>query len=227
MTEELTSSEEEYLEAIWRLEQKGTAARTSDLSKHLNVTMGTTSNMIDHLERQGLLEHKHYRGVKLTKKGQDAALNIIRRHRLSERLLTDILQLEWSRVHEDACRLEHSLSTEVADSIDRALGRPTTCPHGNPIPSKMGEIVEKTSTPLSELQPKDEGAIIKVTEEKTEMLQYLATLGMVPGKHVVVEEKAPFNGPLMVKVGNASYALGRDVADLIWVRKAKCSCENV
>jgi DtxR family Mn-dependent transcriptional regulator len=219
LTQELTTVEEEYLEAIWHLERRNKAAKTSDLSQRLAVTMGTISNMIDHLEREGLLEHEHYRGVRLTPKGRDAALNVVRRHRLSEKLLTDILHIDWSHAHDAACKLEHSLTTEVTNSLDKVLGRPRTCPHGNPIPAENGEIVEEEGTQLSELKSGDKATVASITDEKTEMLQYLATLGLFPGTHVSVQEKAPFNGPLMIKVGNASYALSRDVASLIWVRK--------
>jgi DtxR family Mn-dependent transcriptional regulator len=219
MISELSPTEEEYLEAVWHLEQRDKVARTSDLSQRLNVTMGTASNMIDHLEHEGLLEHEHYRGVKLTRKGQEAAASVVRRHRLGERLLTDILHFDWSIAHDAACKLEHGLSKEVTDSLDAALGRPKTCPHGNPIPSENGLVVEEEATALSALQPGDKASVSRIVEEGTEMLQYFATLGLMPGAHVRVEAKAPFNGPLMIKIGGASYALGRDVAALIWVKK--------
>jgi DtxR family Mn-dependent transcriptional regulator len=219
MISELSPTEEEYLEGVWHLEQRDKVARTSDLSQRLNVTMGTASNMIDHLEHEGLLEHEHYRGVKLTRKGQEAAASVVRRHRLGERLLTDILHFDWSMAHDAACKLEHGLSKEVTDSLDAALGRPKTCPHGNPIPSENGLVVEEEAVALSEIHPGEKASISKVTEEGTEMLQYLATLGLMPGTRLLVEAKAPFNGPLMIKVGGASYALSRDVAALIWVRK--------
>lgn len=219
MTQDLTTVEEEYLEAIWHLERRNGTAKTSDLSHRLAVTMGTTSNMIDHLERQGLIEHEHYRGVRLTPRGRNAALTVVRRHRLSEKLLTDILHIDWSHAHDAACKLEHSLSAEVTNSLDKVLGRPRTCPHGNPIPTEDGEITEEEGTQLSELKPGDKATVARIAEEKTEMLQYLATLGLFPGTQVSVQERAPFNGPLMVKVGSANYALSREIASLIWVTK--------
>lgn len=219
MSSELSPIEEEYLEAVWHLEQRDKVARTSDLSQRLNVTIGTASNMIDHLEHEGLLEHEHYRGAKLTKKGQEAAISVVRRHRLGERFLTDILHLDWGMVHDAACKLEHSFSKEVTDSLDVRLGKPKTCPHGNPIPTENGEVVEEDTVALSELQPGEKASVSKVTEESTEMLHYLATLGLMPGAHVRVEAKAPFNGPLMIKIGGASYALSRDVATMICVKK--------
>ncbi|MCJ7609819.1 metal-dependent transcriptional regulator, partial [Candidatus Bathyarchaeota archaeon] len=138
MSLELSPIEEEYLEAIWHLEEQKKVARTGDISQRLKVTMGTASNMIDHLEHEGLLEHEHYRGVRLTEKGREAATTVVRRHRLGERLLTDILHLDWSGAHDAACKLEHSLTKEVTDSLDATLGNPKTCPHGNPIPSEDG-----------------------------------------------------------------------------------------
>lgn len=217
---ELSATIEEYLEAIYRLEEKKGSARTGDIAKELNVTLGTITNTIESMEKQRLVRHKPYRGVHLTRRGRQIALDVIRRHRLSERLLTDILSLEWSKAHDAACRLEHAIADkDIVEPLEKALGKPKTCPHGNPIPSASGEVVEEKSKILANLSLGEEGIIVKVTNEKPELLQYLATLGLVPGSKVQIEEKAPFNGPIMVKVMGASYALGRNVASVIWVKK--------
>lgn len=217
---ELSATIEEYLEAIYRLEEKKGSARTGDIAKELNVTLGTITNTIESMEKQRLVRHKPYRGVNLTRRGRQIALDVIRRHRLSERLLTDILSLEWSKAHDAACRLEHAIADkDIVEPLEKALGKPKTCPHGNPIPSASGEVVEEKSKILADLSLGEEGIIVKVTNEKPELLQYLATLGLVPGSKVQIEEKAPFNGPIMVKVMGASYALGRNVASVIWVKK--------
>ncbi len=217
---ELSATIEEYLEAIYRLEEKKGSARTGDIAKELNVTLGTITNTIESMEKQRLVRHKPYRGVNLTRRGRQIALDVIRRHRLSERLLTDILSLEWSKAHDAACRLEHAIADkDIVEPLEKALGKPKTCPHGNPIPSASGEVVEEKSKILANLSLGEEGIIVKVTNEKPELLQYLATLGLVPGSKVQIEEKAPFNGPIMVKVMGASYALGRNVASVIWVKK--------
>jgi len=100
---------------------------------------GSVTNTIQHLKKRGLVKHKPYRGVTLTAKGEKIALNILRRHRLAERLLTDVLNAEWSSVHEDACKLEHALTREVVTLLERKLGYPKSCPHGNPIPSENGK----------------------------------------------------------------------------------------
>ena len=216
----ISNESEEYLEAIYRLEERDGSAKTMQLASMLKVMPGSVTNTIEHLEKHKLVIHEPYKGVKLTEKGQKLALKIIRRHRLAERLLTDILHLDWSKVHDEACKLEHNLSETVVKPLEKALGNPQTCPHGNPIPSEQGKVSEAKSELLIDLSPGECGVITKITEEKQDLLQYLATLGLVPGASVKIEEKAPFNGPIIVKAMGASYALGRNVASIIWVKKS-------
>lgn len=216
----ISEESEEYLEAIYRLEQRDGSAKTMQLASQLKVMPGSITNTIEHLEKHRLVTHEPYKGVKLTEKGRKLALKIIRRHRLAERLLTDVLHLDWSNVHDEACKLEHNLSETIVKPLEKALGNPQTCPHGNPIPSELGKVNEAKSELLISLNPGEGGVISKITEEKHDLLQYLATLGLVPGASVKIEEKAPFNGPIIVKAMGASYALGRNVASVIWVRKS-------
>lgn len=216
----LTSESEEYLETIYKLEEKTGFARTSALAQRLRVAFGSITNTIKNLERRGLVVHKPYKGVKLTKRGRKIALSIIRKHRLSERLLTDILGLSWAEVHEVACKLEHSLTDAVSKAIEKTTGDPKTCPHGNPIPTESGKIPREELKPLVKLGHGEGGTIVKVIEEDNEMLRYLSTLGLVPGAKILVREKAPFNGPVMIEVMGANYAIARNIASLIWVRKS-------
>jgi len=219
--EEVSSTIEEYLEAIYALQERNGSAKTTELAKRLNVALGTITNTVESMEKQNLIVHEPYKGVKLTAKGRKIALDVVRRHRLSERLLTDILKMEWSKAHEAACRLEHAIADkDVLKPLDKALGHPKTCPHGNPIPSESGTLTEEKSELLTNLSQGDSGVILKITDERQDMLQYLATLGLVPGASILIEEKAPFNGPIIVKVVGASYALGRNVASVIWVRRS-------
>jgi len=218
--EEVSSTIEEYLEAIYTLQERSGSAKTTELAERLNVALGTITNTIESMEKQKLIVHEPYKGVKLTAKGRKIALDVVRRHRLSERLLTDILQLEWSKAHDIACKLEHAIAGEdIIKPLEKALGHPKTCPHGNPIPTESGRLTEEESELLTNLSPGDSGVIVKITDERKDMLQYLATLGLVPGASVSIEEKAPFNGPIIVKVMGASYALGKTVASVIWVKK--------
>jgi len=219
MSEEVTDTVEEYLEGIYRLEERNGVARTSDIVEMLHVAPGTITNTVERLEREGLVIHEPYKGVKLTEKGRKIALHVIRRHRLSERLLTDILHLDWSIVHNAACRLEHSITSEILKQLEKTLGHPKTCPHGNPIPTECGGILEEESQPLTEFDEKMQGEVMKITEEKQELLQYLGSLGLVPGAQIEVLEKAPFEGSITIKVGHTRNVLSRKAASSIHVKK--------
>jgi len=217
----ITSVTEEYLEIIYKLQEKRGVATTSDLAKSLNVALGTVTNTITRLEKESFVIHEPYRGVRLTEKGRRIALRIIRKHRLSERLLTDLLNVEWEKVHEAACKLEHSITDEVAKKIEKALGHPRTCPHGNPIPTECGGIIEEESRPLSELNLGEKGVIAKITDERRELLEYLNSLEVRPDKIVEVVEKAPFGGPIIVRIGGKNRALSREIASIIKIKTIK------
>jgi len=219
MATEVTSATEEYLEIIYKLQEKRGVATTSDLVRSLKVAPGTVTNTIARLEKESLVIHKPYRGVKLTEKGRRIALRTIRKHRLSERLLTDLLNVEWERVHEAACKLEHSISDEIAKKIEKALGHPKTCPHGNPIPTECGGIIEESSKPLTEFDLGERGVIAKITDERRELLEYLNSLKVRPDKIVEIIDKAPFGGPITIKIEGERHALSPEIASLIEVRK--------
>ena len=216
---EVTEVVEEYLEGIYRLQEKSGVARTSDIVKVLQVVPGTVTNTVERLEKEGMLKHEPYRGVRLTDKGRKIALDVIRRHRLSERLLTDFVHVDWDKVHDAACRLEHGITNDVIKKLEKALGHPKTCPHGNPIPTACGGIVEEKSEPLSTLKSKESGVIAKIKDETAEVLKYIAVLGLLPGASIEIVEKAPFDGPITVKVGGANHALSLSMASNIWVKR--------
>ena len=218
--EEITVSHqaEEYLEAIYRLEDKVGYARTMDLSRELGVVPGSVTNTIEGLERKGLVIHEPYKGVTLTDDGRKIASGILRRHRLAERLLTDILHLDWSEVHDPACELEHALSPQILKALEKALGHPKSCPHGNPIPTNCGGTFEDETVALSELDAKTCGVIVKITEEKTETLKHLARLNLMPGEQVEVETKTVASGFLIVRVGNEHVQIDNGIASIIFVK---------
>lgn len=159
------------------------------------------------------------RGITLTTKGERIARTMVRRHRLSERFLTDMLGIDWEAAHREACKLEHVISPEVEEKLAEILGNPATCPHGHPIPDEKGRIGKHSSKQLCDCAIDERGRIDRVEEEEPQMLKYLASLGLLPDVEVEVKEIAPFNGPLLVKAGGAQYALGREVASKIWLRK--------
>ena len=219
MSHEFVVAPEMYLKVIYNLESKTGAARTGDIAKILQITPGSVTNTLEVLETKGFVAREPYKGVKLMDQGKKLALSVFRRHRLAERLLTDVVHLDWIESHAEACRLEHAISDNLASSIEKALGNPKTCPHGNPIPDESGSIEPTKSEALSGLGNGQKATVIQVLDENTDLLRYLATLGMRPGVKIEVEEKAPFNGPILVKVGATSYPLSLDVASDIYVTR--------
>ncbi|PVX26572.1 MAG: metal-dependent transcriptional regulator [Candidatus Bathyarchaeum sp.] len=214
----VSNQAEEYLEAIYRLENKVGFARTMDLSRQLGVVPGSITNTIENLQKKGLVSHEPYKGVKLTDSGRKIASSILRRHRLAERLLTDILHLDWSEVHDPACKLEHALSPEIIKPLEKALGHPKRCPHGNPIPTNCGGIFEEETVALTELDAKTSGVIVKITEEKAEMLKQLTRLKLTPGERVIVEHVVP-TGSVTINVRNKRCTIEHNVASIIYVKK--------
>jgi DtxR family Mn-dependent transcriptional regulator len=183
----------------------------------MGVAAASATGMVKKLAGLKLARHSPYQGVILTKAGEKMALEVIRHHRLLELYLAEALGYSWDKVHEEAERLEHVISEEFEEKIFEALGRPTRDPHGDPIPTKDGTLVAGSHERLSEMEPGATGVIRRVSDRNAEMLRYLALRGLVPDATVQVVEKAPFNGPITVKTGEAAHVLGRDLASHIHV----------
>jgi DtxR family Mn-dependent transcriptional regulator len=216
--EVLTEAVEEYLEAIYKMSLEGPviAAR---LAERMGVSPPTVADMLKRLSDKGMISTSRRDGVKLTKKGLATAETMVRRHRLWERFLTDVLGLNWDEVHEEACRLEHAMSPQVEEKLADILGHPETCPHGFPIPGTRGAKKRaREAKPLSKLSVGDEAIIERVTEEDSQLLQYLSSLGLLPEAKISIKEIAPFKGPMLVQVCGAQYALGQEVASKIMVK---------
>ncbi len=209
----------ECLDALYRLGSEAAPALLSSLAERLGLDHAAAAERVRALEGQGLVRTDPAGRIVLTAKAERIALGLLRKHRLLERFLADRLALPWARVHEEACRLTPVLSDDVADALAKLLGSPASCPHGNPIPSADGAISMVHGTPLHRLAPGRCGIILRVEREEPELLKSLATLGLLPHTKVEVEERAPFGGPILVRVGSARYALGRTVAAHVLVRE--------
>lgn len=214
-----TQSVEEYLEAIFKLQRGRDPVTVKRLATELAVAPPSVSEMVGRLRAAGLVEEPgEERSIVLTEAGSAEGASLVRRHRLSERFLVDYLDMPWDTVHEEACKFEHVLSPEVEARLAEQLGNPLTCPHGHAIPGEDGSLADEVLRPLSGLEPGEVAVIGCIAEEKSDLLRYLASLGLLPDTPVSVESVAPFNGPLLVRVGGAQYALGREVTDKIMVR---------
>jgi len=126
--------------------------------------------------------------------------------------------MEWEESHKAACKLEHGLTGNVIENLEKTLGHPNTCPHGNPVPSESGAIMEEESEPFTGLNPHEAGVIVKITQEEPDSLRYLATLGLKPGTSIEVLEK-PFKGSMTIRKGSEVHALERNIASTIWIRR--------
>jgi DtxR family transcriptional regulator, Mn-dependent transcriptional regulator len=213
----ITKSERETLKAIYRLTRDRQEAQTGALAESLGVAPGTVTMTVKRLAERGLVAHRPYHGVELTGDGRRAAVAAIRRHRIVERFLADMLGYAWNEADRLAGSFEHDLPQEVEDRIFVALHRPATCPHGFPIPAL--EAVDIPEMPqLYDLAPGDVATVAVPGSIDPEVIAFLETLGLRPGVKVEVIEKHPFDGPLVLRVDGHARTLGASVASQVFVR---------
>ncbi len=210
-------STEEYLEAIYRLEREGPGVSTSALASELGITPASVSGMLKKLASEGYIEHRARGEAKLTASGLEIGVRVIRRHRLAERLLTDVLGMPWDQVHSEACMLEHAISAQVEERLVAVLGDPQTCPHGHPIPPADGTDPPHPDVPLAQLPAGAQATIYGVTEEVPEILRYLGEVGLRPQTRVLVVDKAPLGGPMTIEVAGKRHAISLELARMITV----------
>jgi DtxR family Mn-dependent transcriptional regulator len=210
----MTETVQDYLKAIWMLDRSGSVS-TSALAERLGVTAASATAMIKRLAGVGLVRHEPYHGVSLSEAGTQAALEVIRHHRLLELYLMQALGLSWDEVHAEAERLEHHLSETLEARIDAALGHPTRDPHGDPIPTPDLRLADDDDRPLSELAHGAEAVIRRVPDGDPGLLRYLAELGFLPDERVVMLAAAPFDGPVTVEVAGERHAISRELAQRI------------
>ncbi len=209
---------QDYVKAIHGLEQTvAGAVSTSALAERLGITPGSASAMLKRLAARGLVTHAPYHGVTLTAQGAKVALKVIRRHRLLETYLAEELGMGWDRVHREAEVLEHVLSEELEEVIARKLGDPTRDPHGDPIPTPDLVLEETATTSLAACEPGAAGVFARVSDSDPEMLRYLAEREIAPGDRIEVLERQPFGGPLFVRIGEQTHALGGALAEAMRV----------
>jgi DtxR family Mn-dependent transcriptional regulator len=214
---DLSDAIQDYLKELYKLHAAGDRATTSALARRMEVSPPSVTSMIKKLAELGLVEHTPYKGARLTPEGERTALEVIRHHRLLEQYLAETLGLPLDKVHVEADRLEHALSEELEAQIDRTLGYPTHDPHGDPIPDVNLHIAEGEVRPLASLEAGDEATIRRVPDGDGDLLRYLTTLRLTPGRRVRIAGSEPFGGPLTVAVGKARHPISRELAGLIGV----------
>ncbi len=211
----LSASIEDYIKAIYALQRDSQRATTKRIAQRLEVKMASVTGMVKHLAAEGYVRHIPYRGVQLSARGREVAVDMIRRHRLIELFLAKTLGLSWDEVDADAEVLEHAVSDRVIERIYEYLGRPEFDPHGSPIPDKNGSFPASPGVTLDQLPEGTKGRVAEVSDRDPGFLRYLTKLGLEIGTAMSVGERAPFNGPITVHLGSAEVSIGVEAASRI------------
>jgi DtxR family Mn-dependent transcriptional regulator len=216
MLNQLSESTEMYLKAMAEL-GAGDVVAVGRLAGRLGVTNVSANEMVHRLTESGLVSHIPYKGVALTKMGKAAACNVLRRQRLWECFLYEHLHIEWAKLYELACALEHATAPEVTEALAVFLGDPKFCPRGNPIPSANGSLTALKGILLRDVPVGATVHVLAVNATETEALKYLQTRGILPGCELTVVEAAPMDGPLTLRVNDKEVALGLVLSEFVIV----------
>jgi DtxR family Mn-dependent transcriptional regulator len=207
----------EYLAEIFRLQEDEPTVSTTSLAERLDVSAPAVPRMLKRLKSAGLVKHIPYQGVELTEHGRREALRELRRHRLLEVFLVDVMGFGWDEVHEQADQLGQGLNDIIAERMAEMTGQPTRCPHGEPIPDREGNLPPVDDLAIINLGVGHAGVVSRVRTHEPEKLQYFASLGLIPGADFAIVGRAPFNGPMRLRVGRDEVVLGVELTKSLWV----------
>lgn len=213
----ISAAMREYIAEIYRLQEYEPMVSTTSLAEKLEVTPPAVPRMLKRLRNEGLVVHVPYEGVKLTERGEVEALKELRRHRVLEVFLVDVMGFEWGEAHEHAHELGHGLNDAVAERMAEMAGQPDRCPHGEPIPDQAGNMPNFYDTCINNLGVGQKGAFSRIRTHDSEKLGYLASLGVKPGAEFEIIGRAPFNGPMRLKVGRDEQVIGSELTKSMWV----------
>lgn len=207
----------QYLAEIYRLQEDSPTVSTTSLADRLNVSPPAIPRMLKRLQSVGYVKHVPYQGVELTELGREEALREIRRHRILEVFLVNVMGFTWDEAHEHADDLSAGLNNRLAERMAEMAGQPTRCPHGEPIPDRDGRLPVVNDVCVINLGIGHRGAVSRVRTHEPAKLQYFASLGLVPGVAVEIMGRAPFNGPMRLRVGREEVVIGYELMRSLWV----------
>jgi DtxR family transcriptional regulator, Mn-dependent transcriptional regulator len=210
-----------YAAEIYRLQEDHEQVSLSLLSSHVESSTQAISTMVKRLNKNGYLVHEPYRGVRLTPEGEKIAMPSLRRHRLTEVFLVKVMNYDWAAAHELSDVFERGVNDELEERMDELAGRPTRCPHGEPIPSKDGVMPTVKDEPLVNVPSGSDCVVSRVRTHNLEKLHYLAELGLVPGTPFHLLSCAPFKGPLRLEMKPHDHVIGYELSQSIWVEVKK------
>ncbi|HYU58604.1 MAG TPA: metal-dependent transcriptional regulator [Actinomycetota bacterium] len=215
----LTASD--YLEALYEMIEEDIPAQQARLAEWMGVSRASVSEAVKRLVRDGLLTSED-RTLAFTRRGLSASESLVRRHRLAERFLIEVIGLRWHLAHEEATRWGHVVSDQVEERLVEILGDPATCPHGNPIPGSSHPVDHSDLRPLNDFGPGARVRLERLTEDlelELEVMRFFEESGLMPGADIAVESVAP-DGTMTLSVAGHGSALGAHLADNLWVRPA-------
>lgn len=214
-----STSEEDYLKAIYSLHKLNQATSTNELASHLDMKPSSITDMLKKLSEKNWVDYTKYKGVKLTKEGKKIAISIVRKHRLWETFLVDNLNFRWDQVHDIAEQLEHIQSDELINRLDKFLDFPKYDPHGDPIPDKEGNMIDTRKTnPLSDLKKNDKGIIVGVNDTSSSLLQYLEKESLILGTEIKILEVFDFDNSVKISYLSSEKNLSERVAKNLLVQ---------
>jgi DtxR family Mn-dependent transcriptional regulator len=209
----------EYLAEIFRLQEDSPLVNTTSLANRLNVSAPAVPRMLKRLRNAGYVEHKPYEGFALTEFGKEEALKELRRHRILEVFLVNIMGFTWDETHEHADDLGRGLNDIIVKRMAKMTDNPTRCPHGEPIPDENGNLPEVNDICIINLGVGYKGEISRVRTHDSDRLQYFASLGLVPQTKLEIVGRAPFNGPMRLRLNREEVVLGVEMTKLLWVTR--------
>ncbi len=207
----------EYLAEIYRLQEGSPTVSTTSLAEGLGVSAPAVLRMLKRLKSAGYVKHVPYQGVELTERGRVEALKEIRRHRILEVFLVNIMGFSWDETHEHAEEMGQGLNDAIAQRMAEMTQFPTRCPHGEPIPDESGQLPRLEDISIINLGVGYKGVVSRVRTDDPEKLKYFASLGLVPGASFEIIGRAPFNGPMRLSVGQEEVVLGVTLTESLWV----------
>jgi len=208
-----------YAAEVFRIQQDAPQVSLSTLAAQVESSPQAIARMVRRMTEAGFATYEPYRGVRLTEAGQRIAMPALRRHRLGEVFLVKVMGYDWAAAHELTDTFERGLNDELEDKLDEMAGRPTRCPHGEPIPTKDGKITFPKDGPLVK---QEAGAALRLSRVRThdmDKLRYIGNLGLVPGVEFTLVSRAPFNGPLRLQFERNEQVIGFELASSLWVEK--------
>lgn len=218
---DLSATMRGYLAEIYRLGDREEVDQpfisTSALADLLDVSAPAVNRMVGRLRELGYLQHEPYQGIRLTPPGEREALKQLRKQRIVEAFLVQVMGFGWHEIHAEADAMSHALDPVVIQRMYTMAGQPTRCPHGEPIPTEAGEVVAPPDELLTEAPHNTVLTITRVRTRETDRLEYLSALGLVPSAHIEIIHAAPFNGPLQIHIGKEYRIVGHNLAEMLRV----------